>query len=282
MNQTFHKINEDITSYVKNLEELYQHDSSQITEMSIQFISGRLEFVKEKFESIPDLSADDEIFYFKNIKCHLLALLQYYYMVQKIEIKKPAIPLRKIKKYYLKALYKIKTKISDNHFFYNYYKTNSNKLDQQFFMRLENDFFLPNDNIIIDIDKRYTTPSVYIFANVEALEMTRHYLKKKIKSLALPQIKMKSKGSKLKWTASKSDLIESIYALHSSGVFNNGKADLKEIAEYFQELFDIELGQYNRVFFDIRARKNNKTKFLDALKDSLIKRINDTDNEALP
>lgn len=282
MNQTFHKINEDITSYVKNLEELYQHDSSQITEMSIQFISGRLEFVKEKFESIPDLSADDEIFYFKNIKCHLLALLQYYYMVQKIEIKKPAIPLRKIKKYYLKALYKIKNKISDNHFFYNYYKTNSNKLDQQFFMRLENDFFLPSDNIIIDIDKRYTTPSVYIFANVEALEMTRHYLKKKIKSLAPKQIVTKSKTSKLKWTASKSDLIESIYALHSSGVFNNGKADLKEIAEYFQELFDIELGQYNRVFFDIRARKNNKTKFLDALKDSLIKRINDTDNEALP
>ncbi len=282
MNQTFHKINEDITSYVKNLEEQYQHDSSQITEMSIQFISGRLEFVKEKFESIPDLSVDDEIFYFKNIKCHLLALLQYYYMVQKIEIKKPAIPLRKTKKYYLKALYKTKSKISDNHFFYNYYKTNSSKLDQQFFMRLQNDFFLPNDNIIIDIDKRYTTPSVYIFANVEALEMTRHYLKKKIKSLASKQIVTKSKTSKLKWTASKSDLIESIYALHSSGVFNNGKADLKEIAEYFQEVFDLELGQYNRVFFDIRARKNNKTKFLDALKDSLVKRINDTDNEALP
>ncbi|MEN5196538.1 RteC domain-containing protein [Sphingobacterium faecium] len=72
-----------------------------------------------------------------------------------------------------------KSKISDNHFFYNYYKTNSCKLDQQFFMRLQHDFFLPNDKIIIDIDKRYTTPSVYIFANVEALEMTRHYLKKK-------------------------------------------------------------------------------------------------------
>ncbi|WP_430981309.1 RteC domain-containing protein [Sphingobacterium faecium] len=107
-------------------------------------------------------------------------------------------------------------------------------------------------------------------------------LKKKIKSLASKQIVTKSKTSKLKWTASKSDLIESIYALHSSGVFNNGKADLKEIAEYFQEVFDLELGQYNRVFFDIRARKNNKTKFLDALKDSLVKRINDTYNEALP
>ena len=282
MNQTFHKINEDITSYIKNLEEKYQHDSSQITEMAIQFISGRLEFVKEKFEAIPDLSADDEIFYFKNIKCHLLALLQYYYMVQKIEIKKPAIPLRKIKKYYLKALYRIKSKISDNHFFYNYYKTNSNKLDQQFFRRLKNDFFLPYANMIIDIDKRYTTPSVSIFAKVEALEMTRHYLKKKIKLFTRPDATIQERKSKLKWTASKADLIESIYALHSSGVFNNGKADLKEIAEYFQEVFELDLGQYNRVFFDIRARKNNKTKFLDSLKDSLVKRIKDTDNEIFP
>lgn len=282
MNQIFHKINEDITTYVKKLEEQYQHDSSQITEMAIHFISGRLEFVKEEFESLSGLSSEEEIFYFKNIKCHLLALIQYYYTVQKIEIKKPAIPLRKIKKYYLKALYKIKKQIGTNHFFYNYYKTNSNKLDRQFFTRLEHDFFLPNDGIIIDIDKRYTTPSVYIFANVEALEMTRHYLKKKIKSLNSPQIKLQPKQSRLKWTSSKSDLIESIYALHSAGVFNNGKADLKEIAEYFEEIFDLDLGQYNRVFYDIRARKNNKTKFLDSLRDALIKRMKDTDNELFP
>lgn len=282
MNQIFQKINEDITTYVKKLEEQHRHDSSQITEMAIHFISGRLEFVKDKFENLNTLSPEDEIFYFKNIKCHLLALIQYYYTVQRIEIKKPAIPLRKIKKYYLKALYKIKKQIGSNHFFYNYYKTNSNKLDRQFFTRLEHDFFLPNDGIIMDIDKRYTTPSVYMFANVEALEMTRHYLKKKIKSLVSPQITIQPKQSRLKWTSSKSDLIESIYALHSADVFNNGKADLKEIAEYFEEIFNPDLGQYNRVFYDIRARKNNKTKFLDSLRDALIKRMKDTDNELFP
>lgn len=282
MNQTFHKINEDITSYVKNLEEQYQHDSSQITELAIQFISDRLEFVKKEFAAIKDISMEDEIFYFKNIKCHLLALIQYYHMVKKIELKKPGVPIRKIKKYYLKTLTKIKYKISDNEFFYSYYKTNSNKFDHSFFLRLEHDVFMPNFDSIIDIDKRYTTPSVYVFANVEALEMIRHYLKKKIKNNHTPQVAIKSGQSKLKWTASKADLIESIYALHSSGVFNNGKADLKEIAEYFQEVFDLDLGQYNRVFFDIRARKNNKTKFLDSLKDSLVKRIKDTDNEIFP
>lgn len=279
MNQTFTKINEDITTYVKKLEEQYQHDSSQIIEMAIRFVSAKLEKVKEQFESLPHISEQDEIFYFKNIKCHLLALIQYYYMVQKIETKKPAIPIRKIKKYYLKALWKIKQKISENRFYYNYYKSNCNKLDKQFFTRLDHDFFLPYDDIIVDVDKRYTTPMVYTFSNVEALEMTRHYLKKKIKGSDNPQPLIQQKQTKMKWTASKADLIESIYALHSAGVFNNGKADLKEIAEYFEEIFDLDLGQYNRVFYDIRARKNNKTKFLDSLRDALTKRMKDTDSE---
>lgn len=282
MNQTFIKINEDITTYVKQLEEQYQHDSSQIIEMAIRFVSAKLEKVKEQFESVPDISERDEIFYFKNIKCHLLALIQYYYMVQNIETKKPAIPIRKIKKYYLKQLWKTKQKISSNRFYYNYYKSNCNKLDKQFFTRLDHDFFLPYNDIIVDVDKRYTTPMVYTFSNVEALEMTRHYLKKKVKKSDTPQPLIQQKQAKIKWTASKADLIESIYALHSTGVFNNGKADLKEIAEYFQEIFDVDLGQYNRVFYDIRSRKNNKTKFLDQAKEALIKRIKDTDNELFP
>lgn len=282
MNQTFTKINEDIIAYVKNLEIQYKHDNSQIIELAIDFVSKKLEHVKEQFETIQNITEEDEIFYFKNIKCHLLALLQYYSIIQKIETNKPAIPTRKIKKYYLKELYKIKHKINNNRFYYNYYKSNCSKLDKQFFTRLDHDFFLPYDDIIVDVDKRYTTPMVYTFSNVGALEMTRHYLKKKIKKTDNPQAVITQKQIKLKWSASKSDLIESIYAFHAAGVFNNGKADLKEIAEYFGEIFDIDLGQYNRVFYDIRSRKNNKTKFLDSAREALIKRMKETDNELFP
>ncbi len=117
---------------------------------------------------------------------------------------------------------------------------------------------------------------------MEAFEMLRHYLEKKIKgygsrSKKNPQAVLPA--SVLKWTTSKTDLIELIYALHASGTFNNGKADIKEIAEYFQHIFNVELGQYNRVFYDIRARKINKTKLLDNLKENLIRRIKETDNE---
>lgn len=82
---------------------------------------------------------------------------------------------------------------------------------------------------------------------------------------------------KLHWTGSKASLIELVYALQCGGVFNNGNADLKQIATYFEQAFDVELGNYYRVFQDFRIRKNSRTQFIDELKKVLEKRMDDTD-----
>lgn len=282
MHKTLLTINEEIKHYVANIEQANAHDYSKITELAIRYISDQLQVVKDRFEQDNSITPDEEIFYFKNIKCHLLALIQYYTLVQKIELKKPPLRKKKLKQYYLNTLYKIKKKLRKQQFFYNYYKANLSQLDNQFFRRIDHDLFVPAGSFILDIDKRNNTPTVHIFAKVEAFEMVRHYLKKKIKGYAAGNKKKPQAvlpAPVLKWTISKTDLIELIYALHASGTFNNGKADIKEIAEYFQQVFNVELGQYNRVFYDIRARKINKTKLLDSLKENLIKRIKETDNE---
>ena len=73
--------------------------------------------------------------------------------------------------------------------------------------------------------------------------------------------------SKLFWTGSKTDLIEFIYALQCSGVVNSGTADIKELAVVFEQIFNIELGNYYHTFIEIRARKINSTKFIDKLKE---------------
>lgn len=279
MNETFSKITKEIDSYISNLEKEHKNDRSRIAEMAIYQISCKLAQVKQKFENDYSFLPGEEVFYFKNIKSHLMALLQYYNAVQKIEIRKPPLKKKLLKKYYLKELYKVKQKIKRKHFYYNYYKSKSTHLDKKFFKRLETDLFIPINDTIIDVDKRYTTPMVMTFAHIGALDMLRDYLKEKTKNHDSNTSEAASVKPKLKWTASKADLIESIYALHSAGAFNHGKADLKEIAEYFEEIFDIDLGQYTRVFYDIRSRKTNKTKFLHTLKQALIKRMSDTDNE---
>jgi len=83
---------------------------------------------------------------------------------------------------------------------------------------------------------------------------------------------------KITWTAPKVSLTELLYALHSQGVFNNGAVDFKDIAEYFENIFEIDLGQYRRTFLEIRTRKTDRTKFITSLNETLIKRMDNADD----
>ena len=80
-------------------------------------------------------------------------------------------------------------------------------------------------------------------------------------------------NSNLNWTGSKTNLIELVYALQSSGSINSGTADIKEIALMLERVFNIDLGNYYQTFTEIRSRKSNPTKFIDNLKESLINRL---------
>ncbi|NOS93042.1 MAG: hypothetical protein HOP30_14055 [Cyclobacteriaceae bacterium] len=79
----------------------------------------------------------------------------------------------------------------------------------------------------------------------------------------------------LVWTAPKTNLIELLYALHATNVFNDGKAGVKQLAEAFEKIFQVNLGNYYRVFQDIRQRKINQTVFLDQLKEKFMHRIHE-------
>ena len=83
--------------------------------------------------------------------------------------------------------------------------------------------------------------------------------------------------SKLFWTGNKTDLIELIYALQSSGAINSGSSDIKDIAIMCEQMFNINLGDYYRTFLEIRLRKINQTKFIDKLRDALLQKMDELD-----
>ena len=60
-----------------------------------------------------------------------------------------------------------------------------------------------------------------------------------------------------------------IYALYANGSFNHGQATLKEIAEYSEQVYHIDLGNIYRVHQDTLYRKSGTTTFLDRLKKKL-------------
>ena len=89
----------------------------------------------------------------------------------------------------------------------------------------------------------------------------------------------KVSNNSLKWTASKTALTELIYALYSHGAFNNGNTEIKLIAKTFEDAFNIELGDFYHTFMELKARKINRTKFLDRLCEALIKKMDEQDEK---
>lgn len=136
------------------------------------------------------------------------------------------------------------------------------------------------DSVYFQIDHRFATSHDYKMARIIANDEIKNFLLEQMEKLERKPITTQSPyplSKSLKWTGSKVDLIELIYALHSEGVFNNGATGLKEVITFFESSLEIELGQFNRVFLEIRHRKSDRTKFMNTLKNKLIIRMDDAD-----
>jgi hypothetical protein len=88
-------------------------------------------------------------------------------------------------------------------------------------------------------------------------------------------------GNGLIWTASKTDLTELIYCFKEAGCFNDGNADVKQIAEYFEYVFSIELGNTSSTFQKIMSRKKGQTTYIDKLRNHINRKIDDIDENSL-
>ncbi|WP_321540162.1 RteC domain-containing protein [Flavobacterium piscinae] len=201
-------------------------------------------------------------------------------MIYKIEMKRPNGGNRVLKKYYNNELQKLKAYFDNELDFYKYYRSGSSYLDYKYFLRGEYDIKLALDSYYFEADSSFSTSCDFKVARILANDLIQLYLEDKLIMIENKDFSDKSQrkpNTKLMWTSSKVALIELIYALHTEGVLNNGVADLKDIAEYFEHIFEIDLGQYRRVFLEIRARKADKTKFISALNEALLKRMENYD-----
>lgn len=222
----------------------------------------------------------EEMQFFKEIKPQFTSKLIYFNRVYKIEMKKPNGGNRILKKYYNNELIKLKAFFDDELEFYQYFRSGSTYLDYKYFLRGKFDIKLALDSYYFETDTSFATSHDFKVSTILANDLIQLYIENQLLILENNEYSEKSQHKpnvKMIWTGSKVALVELMYALHTEGVFNNGAADLKEIAEYFEHIFEIDLGQYRRAFLEIRARKNDKTKFISTLNDQLLKRMENSD-----
>jgi hypothetical protein len=264
-----------------NFTDLEIDDPILRSESALNIIINSIEKLKDNFEKEKVKSIEFEIDFFKNIKPKFTSKLIYYNAIFKIETKKPHGGERILKKYLNNELDKLKRYFDNNLDFYKYYRTGSSYLDHKYFTRGKFDVKLALESFYFEVDHTFSTSHDFKVAKIMAHDLIQVYLEDKLLMIENKEPKEKSQVNhkiKQNWTGSKVALIELLYALHTEGVFNNGTSDLKDIAEYFENIFNIDLGQYHRAFLEIRVRKSDQTKFLNTLKEKLVKRMENTDD----
>ena len=228
------------------------------------------------------ISRQEEILFFKEYKPQISAKLIFFIQIFNIESKKPVGTGKQVKKYFSNFLKEINDFKVNNVNFYKYYRSEGVYLDEKFFVRNDFNLHLILEPSTFNYDVTFNTSHDHKVAQILSHDLLTVYLHDQLNKLegnlfAPPE--NSPCPNPLKWTDNKNALIELIYALQAAGSFNNGKADVKEIARCIEVNFDIDLGDLYRNFHELRLRKTNRTKYLDALKESLIKRMDTIDEK---
>lgn len=254
-----------------------QHsDPLQYAQQSVKVLAQALEKLKAHLLHNPVLNKAQEIEFFREIKPPLAAKLIYYNELYTFEANKPH-GQKSTRKYTRAQLKKIRRFYKEHAEFYKYFRTGNRSLDHKYFIRQKSNTFPSHDSAYLQADNRFSTSHDYTLARLLAFEQLAYYLENQLQEQKKPLQAPPNTKHNLTWTGSKVALTELVYALHAASVFNNGQTSLKEVAHNFQAMLGVNLGQFNRTFLEIRARKSERTKFLTALTQRLIRRMDDAD-----
>lgn len=273
MQKNYNEILQKLEREIRELE-IEVDGSIQRIEDVIHLIVNSLSEIKEHVIKKGFKNINEEIHFFKYQKPAIVSKLIYYNAIYKIETKKPY-GAKPVRKYLNDELKKLKRYFDNNLEFYKYYRTNNSFIDEKLFVRGKYDIKLSLDTVYFDTDHRFSTSHDYKAAKIIANDLIQIYIEDQLNN---NNTRKKHDHALVHWTASKTALTELIYALYAQGVFDNGNADIKVIANTFESIFNVDLGDFYHTFMELKARKINRTKFLNSLHDALIRKMDEQDD----
>lgn len=279
--KTYYKLVSDLEHNLKALESKIENMHCQ-SEQCIILCKNTLEKLKESVSKETFKNQEYEIEFYKHIKPKVLSYLIFYVKRFTIESKRPKTGKKEQVKYLKGYISKLQTFFNNNLEFYHYYKSNATHFDEQYFLIKNKTTRLNIEAYFVFTDTNFSTSHCTTVATIMAYTNLIAYLNSEINQLenkTMEKIHPFQKQPQLNWTANKTDLVELIYALQRSGAINNGTAEIKELANTCQKIFNINLGDYYRTYLEIRFRKINQTKFIDKLKNSLTHRMDESDSQ---
>ena len=280
----------DFEEFIRNIDcAIYEKIDVDNWNISIEVVLDVVEFLQRSLEDMrtyivnhPFSNKEEEIYFFKHIKPEVLSRLLYFTEIYNTEMRKPHGSIEVLKKYYNDRLDELTSYFESNLDFYQYYRSKATHLDNHYFVRGHIDFKLCPNCVPYDRDPEFSTCYDHKAAQILANDMLCIYLNKKLHGVDKQVIIAKSRSflpeHPFRWTATKIAAVELGYAIYAAGVLNNGQADIKEIMTFMEASFQIDLGDYYRTYITMKDRKKDRTSFLNCLKKSLLKKMDEDDN----
>jgi len=102
-------------------------------------------------------SEHDEIFYFKHIKCHLLALIQHYEYRQNLDLDEPEFEIEDRLHFYCAHLKNVKEKLKEFYPYCHYFKSGITDLDVNYFNQINQIRILRYGEFLIEVGQNRIT-----------------------------------------------------------------------------------------------------------------------------
>lgn len=223
-------------------------------------------------------SQQDEIRFFKGWKPKIYAWLIFITEQYAIENSLPLVGKEEQIVHLQSQLFFINRFFRQNEFFYQYFKTGVDDLDEHYFVRGGSKSIIGFSEVP-EVDPEFATVGDYLFSKFIGYERLQEYLLSEIELLSMqagdaPKVRQKE----LIWTGDSVNIIELVYGIYETRQINDGKASIAELMDFFGQIFQINLSKYFKRFSDIKRRKAmSKTRFLDEMQQLVAKRIEDSD-----
>jgi len=236
-------------------------------ELGIRLCNGALSELQHMVEKEDFEDSASEINFFRNIKSLPMSYLIYFSEVRNCEHSIPKAGSSPKVRFLEKEVKKINKFFSQNKDFVNYMEQSHNYMDPQFFTRnnLDNFPFAPTINYYQYPE--FSTSHDMLWAMVQAMYKFIHYIRDKLHKLQ-PDNKVlytEKQPKLLLWSGSKTALVELIYSLYADGALNHGNVEISTIISSFEDFFNTKLDQGYKTYSEIKARKGDRTKYLNQL-----------------
>jgi hypothetical protein len=247
---------------------------------ALQLIRNQLNLLREQVLLHPFKDKPEEIHFFKYTKPVFLTAKIFELERYNLEQNKPIGTWERVLAFYEKELEIIQRFFLLYAYMYQYYRTGAMELDELYFVRGADvpAVFVPEFG---EPDPDFSTCGDYLFAKFKAYEELQNYILEQIRlgSLASQLIVPNGYQSKpLHWTGESINLVELGYGLFDSRQLNDGQAGVNDIFKWLEEHLNVSIGIPARRFVEIKRRKRlSRTRFLDNLRESINKKVEEDD-----